>query len=229
MNLDIILVTHNRKVYLERCVWSIIASTQVEYNLTVIDDFSKDGTKEFLEDLQSRGLINYIRNEKNLGTTKSLNKAINQTKASWFVVIQDDMYLYRGWDKACLDIIDNFEDCGIVSFYDWARLLRDNEPTEKINKTTLKAQRSGMACSFILRDLYTTTGGFKLRPGDKMGYFSTPFCRRVRECSHPRNQHYFPIPLYAHHMDDPDSKLCEESSLKEYSKMRSIEKKHFGL
>lgn len=229
MTTDIILITHNRKVYLERCVWSIIASTEIEYNLTVIDDFSKDGTQEFLEDLQSRGLINYIRNEVNLGVTKSLNKAIDQTKSDWFVVVQDDMYLHKGWDKACFDIINDFEDCGIVSFYDWARLRREDEFTEKINETTLKAHRSGMACSFILRDLYNTAGQFELREGDKMGFFATPFCRRVRECNHLRNQHYFPIPLYATHMDDPKSKLCERASVKEYNEMRSIEKKRFGL
>jgi glycosyltransferase involved in cell wall biosynthesis len=226
--IDICIVTYNRLIYLKKCINSIIASTSFKYRINVIDDSSNDGTKEWLLEMKNRGLIhNIILNKENIGTANNFNNIIKSTKSKHFVMANDDMYFHRYWDYAVLDIITKYDDCGIVSFYDYTRYNVD-EGVKKINDVTLKVPRTGLGACIINRDSFNTSGGFILPEGSKMGYFATPFCVRFSQTNHSKNKHYATVPNYAIHMDITACKLNEIESLKTYGDMRKIEKKGWG-
>ena len=222
--MDICILTYNRLVYLQKCFWSIIASSKLPNRIFIFDDCSTDGTKEFILHLKESGLINdYIFNDKKTNCADNCNRIIDLTSSENFVITNDDMYFHRGWDEECFKRIDYFEDCGIVSFYNYQRIRKD-EGNIKVNDTTYKVQRTGLGASIILRELYEKAGKFKLNDGQQMGYFATPFCSRASEVDIVRNKHYVTIPHYATHMDDPTCKLNEREALKEYCKFRSEKK-----
>ncbi len=223
--IDICVVTYNRLVYLQKCINSIIASTSVKYNLYVIDDSSTDGSVEWLKKMEKDGKIHHlVLNNKNKGTANNFNEIIRLSKSKVFVMANDDMYFHRYWDLAVIEIMSKFNDCGIVSFYDYARYNLD-EGVEKINDNTLKVPRTGLGATLMTREIFELTGGFYLPEGKKMGYFATPFCVKSGKVNITRNKHYGTIPNYAIHMDDPSSKLNERKVLDEYLKMRQKEKR----
>ena len=53
--LSILIVTHNQRILLERCLESVLSqSLSVPFEVIVSDDRSKDGTKEFVESIRKR-------------------------------------------------------------------------------------------------------------------------------------------------------------------------------
>ena len=223
--LDICVVTCDRLIYLQKCIWSIIASTSVPYRIFVIDDNSKDGSVEWLKDMKDRELIyNVTYNKKNMGTAWNFNHVINKTKSSFFVMANDDIYFYRSWDYATLNAINKFSDCGIVTFFNW--YVGFNRVDEKvIDSETMHLSKTGMAGAVVRRELFKDVNGFFLPPGEKMGFFATPFCKKVQKSKLKQKQHYALKPYYAYHMDLPKSKLCERDQLKKYTIMRRKHKK----
>lgn len=208
--LDICIVTYNRPFYLKRCIWSILAATSVRHKIFVIDDNSTDGeTRPFIKDMHKRGLIHdYIFNEKNNGTARNFNDIITRSTSKLFVMANDDMYFHRWWDFAVLDTYKKFDDCGIVSFYDYTRYGVD-KGVEKIDDYTFRVLRTGLGCSLVTRELFEKVGGFSLPHNHLMGYLATPFCVKTSKVKIKRNKHYATIPNYATHMDLSACRLNE--------------------
>jgi len=90
---DIILLTWNRIGLLKETLAKIEERTKSPYNLIVVDNFSKDGTQEFLREETERGFIKtLILNDENLGQTRAFNKAFDHVKSEMFIVTQDDLW-----------------------------------------------------------------------------------------------------------------------------------------
>lgn len=225
--IDICVVTFNRLTYLKKCIWSIIASTTIPHRIFVIDDNSTDGTKQWLLEMRNRGLIHAISlNEAGMGTARCFNSIIKATEGEWFVMLNDDMYFYRWWDLIGLKIIKEQEDCGIVSFYDYTRLSKD-QGVEQISKDLQRVVRTGLGAIFLNRKLYKSVGGFNLPGGRLMGFFATKFCNNLLKSNLARHKIYCPVPHYALHMDNPFCRMNEREYLKKYGAHR-LKEKHQG-
>lgn len=90
--IDIVLLTYNRLECLKRTLKGIYERTKSSYRLIVIDNFSKDGTQEYLRKETLEGRISVlILNDSNVGQTAAFNKAFLQVESEIFVVTQDDL------------------------------------------------------------------------------------------------------------------------------------------
>lgn len=228
--MDICVVTYNRLAYLKNCVWSIIASTKIPYRLIVISDNSTDGTTEWLNEMKHHGKIDeVIINSENLGSPKTINKVIEFSKSKLVAVISDDIWIHRGWDQACLKIFNQFDDCGMVSFWNYPVEKRHT----KINNEVYKIQAIGVAALVLNRELYNAVGGYSLPADLKMGYFSRIFCKKAVDTKIKRKYQYLTNPCYAEQMDrhNPGSteplppKLNQEYLYREYNVRRNSEKR----
>lgn len=177
--IDIVIVTYNRLPYLQKCVWSILASTTVDYRLFVIDDCSTDGvTAEWLVGMRNAKKIHAIElNKKNQGTDYCFNTIIAATEGDWFVMCNDDMWFHRGWYEECIRIREKHSDCAIVSFYDYSRLELDDGVEDLGDE--LRVLRTGLGASIVKRKYFKLASGFNIPTGKKMGFMATPFCARV--------------------------------------------------
>ena len=227
--IDICVITYNRLEYLKNCVWSILASTKIKYRLTVFDDCSTDGTAEWLEEMKQNGKIdNYIINEINSGSPTTINNAVTNTTSEIVAIISDDIWVHRGWDINAFNIYNKFDDCGMVSFW--------NYPTDHrhkvIDNMAYKIQEIGVAAMLLSRTLFNAVGGYSL-PGDlKMGYFSRIFCKSAKDARVHRKFQYLAHPFDAEQMDRnnprdshlPKPKLNQEYLYRYYNKSRGAEK-----
>lgn len=108
---DIIIVTHNAKNLLRRCILSIRKYTpENTYVITVVDNGSSDGTISFLN---SQKDINVIRNNRNLGFPRAINRAIKKTNNNLIACIDDDIEITKGWLEGLTKYIRN-KKVGIV-------------------------------------------------------------------------------------------------------------------
>lgn len=205
--MDIVVATYNRFPYIQKCIWSILASTQIPYRLIVGDDNSPEYIKKWLYEMRDRGKIDgLIMNKMNIGSAHNFNRLIESVKTPWFVMFGDDIYVHRGWDFAAMDLILTYDDCGIASFYNFSN-VRLGKGYIKKNDFVIKGGCTGLGCSMMLKELWEKAGKFQMPVHKKMGFFTSKFCERAFKLYFERKHLYMPIPHYGTNMDTIHSKL----------------------
>lgn len=86
------ITTFNRKKIIPHAIQSILSQTYTNFEIIIVDDFSTDGTKEFIENyiLKLDDRIRYIRHSRNKGLATARNTAINNAKGEYFTFCDDD-------------------------------------------------------------------------------------------------------------------------------------------
>lgn len=78
------MAVHNEERYLRAAMESITQQNYSDWELVVVDDFSRDGSVAIIKDYLVRDhQISMIENEKNLGLTKSLNIGIKNSSGKY--------------------------------------------------------------------------------------------------------------------------------------------------
>ncbi len=88
---SVILPTHNGARFLKRAVQSVEGQTLKEWELLIVDDGSTDETSEVASALaRANERIRLLRNDKNLGIQKSLNRGLREAKGDYIARVDDD-------------------------------------------------------------------------------------------------------------------------------------------
>jgi len=210
-NIEIVIVTYNRLPYLQKCIWSLIASSYIPIKIIVIDDQSTDKkTVKWLNGMKKRRLIEKIISSKlKLGTANAFNFAIdNEVKGKWFIFANDDMWFHRGWDVAAIDLLMKYDNCGAVNLYDYTA-LKIGKNSRKVDEQALIVNTTGLGSVMFYKPLWDKTNGFKLPTTQVMGFFASNFCKVFQSVKIRRNRLYQTIPPYVIHMDNVTCKLNE--------------------
>ncbi|OHA69199.1 MAG: hypothetical protein A3B24_00235 [Candidatus Wildermuthbacteria bacterium RIFCSPLOWO2_01_FULL_48_16] len=88
---SIILPTFNREKTLAKAIESALSQTYRDFELLVVDDASQDKTQSILLEYARKDVrIVGIRNEKNSGLVRSLNKGVQCAKGAYIARLDDD-------------------------------------------------------------------------------------------------------------------------------------------
>jgi glycosyltransferase involved in cell wall biosynthesis len=94
-DISVVLPTHNRVALLPRAIASVLAQTDVDFELIVVDDASNDGTAAYLAAL-SDPRIRVITAQTNLGPSGARNRGLEAARASVVAFLDsDDTYRAR--------------------------------------------------------------------------------------------------------------------------------------
>lgn len=89
--ISIILPSYNREEYLGKAIDSVLSQTYRNFELIVINDDSTSETAKLLSQyIYKDSRIKVIRNEKNIGFVKSLNKGISLSRGKYIARLDDD-------------------------------------------------------------------------------------------------------------------------------------------
>ena len=89
-NVSFIISNYNAQNTIDKCIESVLKQKyKGKIEIIVIDDFSKDNSLNIIKKYK----VKLIKNEKNLGLARSLNKAIKQTKYDLLCIIWCDCIL----------------------------------------------------------------------------------------------------------------------------------------
>jgi len=110
------ICVYNALEDVKKAIYSIIAVAEIHDEIIIINDFSNNETKEFLESLSlNEPRINIITNKKNLGYTKSANKFLKSATGDYFFLINSDVILSKNCRNKMLFWGESFPTCGIIS------------------------------------------------------------------------------------------------------------------
>jgi glycosyltransferase involved in cell wall biosynthesis len=90
INLSYVITTYNKLPYLKNVVSTLLKNIGTDEEVVVTDGGSKDGTKEYLEELFKAGKIHQFISEKDAGESNGWNKAFLLAKGTIIKVITDD-------------------------------------------------------------------------------------------------------------------------------------------
>ena len=117
MKFSIIITCYNREKLISRCIRSALHQKNInryDYEIIVVDDFSRDKSLEKIDEFDS--LIRIIKNKKNYGLAFSRNEGLKKAKGKFVVMLDSDDFLAENflfisglflesntWDAAATD------------------------------------------------------------------------------------------------------------------------------
>lgn len=117
---SVVMAVHNGLPYLQPALDSILSQAFTGYELIVVDDASTDGSAKVLANIRDEHL-RLITNERNLGLTKSLNKALEIAHGEYIARMDhDDLSLPLRLSQQ-VEFLDAYPEIDVLGT--WARTL----------------------------------------------------------------------------------------------------------
>jgi O-antigen biosynthesis protein len=105
MTIDIIIPSLNGKELLKDNLPLVIKNSESINQIIVIDDGSSDGTDKFIKNNYPN--LTYFRNQTNLGFSKSINLAVKESMADFFVLLNNDVKPQKKYLEKSLKYFEN--------------------------------------------------------------------------------------------------------------------------
>lgn len=107
MDCSIIIVNYNTRVITDNCINSIISKTSdIDYEIIVVDNGSKDGSKEYFENNTN---IKYIYSNENLGFGRANNLGNQHATGEFLFILNSDTILIENSIKILKDFFETNE------------------------------------------------------------------------------------------------------------------------
>lgn len=96
MRISIVMPAYNAEKTIEQAIRSVIAQTFEDWELLVVNDQSKDNTRDVILALaQEDQRICYVENEQNLGVSVTRNRGVLEARGPWIAFLDSD----DAWEK----------------------------------------------------------------------------------------------------------------------------------
>ena len=108
---SIITLTFNKAAFTYQHLESILAHTDVPYELIIVDKGSTDETTYLLDRVEN---VTIIKNNENSGFIKGCNQGANKAKGKYLLFLNNDVIVTPGWLSNLVKTIENYPKCGAV-------------------------------------------------------------------------------------------------------------------
>jgi GT2 family glycosyltransferase len=112
---SIIIPIRNNLHFTAKCLESIASSPpKTAYEIIVVDNASDDGTREFLEEKDNAGELQYIRNDSPKPFAASCNRGAEAAAGKFLVFLNNDIEAFPGWLDALVEVAERSDRIGVV-------------------------------------------------------------------------------------------------------------------
>lgn len=113
MNLSVIIVNYNVKLFLEQCLCSVQkAILGMEAEIIVVDNNSVDNSIEYLT--PKFPAVNFIANKENTGFAKACNQGLEQAKGSYILFLNPDTIVPEDCFTKCISFFEANKEVGAI-------------------------------------------------------------------------------------------------------------------
>ena len=113
MQLSVVILNYNVRYFLEHCIKSVLAATsQIDAEIIVIDNNSKDDSRQMVEQLFPQ--VNWIQNTENVGFSKANNQAVNHAIGEYLCILNPDTVVSEDTFTKLIAFAETKENLGIV-------------------------------------------------------------------------------------------------------------------
>lgn len=128
MKISVVIPTHNRKQLLTRALDSLVQQTFTDFECIVHDNFSDDGTENYLKDWinknQPKFPIHYFKTNEKIPILENWQRAIEKAQFNYIKILWDDDWLENNALAVYSDTIIKNDADGVVSA---AQIVKNNK------------------------------------------------------------------------------------------------------
>lgn len=122
IKVSILLPVYNGEKYLENSINSILNQTFKDFEFLIIDDGSTDNSVELIKKFNDHRIV-FVKNNKNIGLIKTLNKGLDLAQGEYVARMdQDDISLQKRLSMQ-VAFMDKNSDCGVCG--SWIKTFGD--------------------------------------------------------------------------------------------------------
>lgn len=115
--ITLVIPVYNSEKYIGRCLDSILNQTYNDVDILVINDGSKDKSKEIIEEYQRKYNNIKLINQENMGVAKTRNKAIKLAETKYIMFMDNDDYIDSNYIETYLNKIEKTEADIVIGGY----------------------------------------------------------------------------------------------------------------
>ena len=159
---DLVMVTWDRLKYTKQAIDSLEKQDFEDWHLTIVDNGSKDGTRDYLLSLDGPK-IDIILWNRNKGLSTATDYVFDRSNAKYVGRLDNDTYVPRDWLKRCVKAHEQFDGFGFIGGMHFTpEQLENYEPIiSTYNGISVWEKDHIGGCSFLLkrRDYEEKIGG----------------------------------------------------------------------
>lgn len=122
--LTVLMPVYNAEKFLEEAIGSILAQTFTNFEFIIVDDASTDSSASIIQSYPDPR-IKYVRNERNLGISATLNRGIELSTTEWIARMDADDISYPERLEKQFAFCEQHPDCALVSC--WTRVITEDK------------------------------------------------------------------------------------------------------
>jgi len=124
----VLIPTYNCGKYLADTINSVLHQPYTDYEMLIIDDGSTDNTEHVIKSIKDQRIV-YLKNNKNLGIVKTLNKGIKLAKGKYIARMDADDLMLGNRLQLQVDFLEQNPDYGMVG--GWYQVMDENGQFKK--------------------------------------------------------------------------------------------------
>jgi len=218
MRIHLAFITYNRLHYTKKALESILRDKEEDFTLTIWDNASIDGTKEYLQTIKDPRISEIIYSKKNVGQVEAVNRIWSESNADLLGKLDNDCIVTPGWTRTLSAAHRDIENLGVIACWHFSEDDFDfNKAKHKIQEFNgHKILRHPWTCGtglLIKRETYLENGPI---PGNATTEYWIKLAKKGRI-----NGFYYPL-VYQEHMDDPKSSHTVMKDEENYQRAKNM-------
>jgi len=167
MKVSVIITSYNRLDKIERAIESALQQTYKDFEIIIVDDYSTDGSTEYLKTIKNSKITTFFFNE-NRGQAIATNFAVEKSKGSWLAFLDADDYWSHEKLLVFMNEIEKNEDVYKLFYSSKYIISSDGNILRTIiakeegfihDKVKLLNPIGCQSSAMVKKDLYTAVGG----------------------------------------------------------------------
>lgn len=223
MKIDLLFVCYNRLAYTKLAMESLLADPTEEFFLTIWDNASKDGTREYLSSVQDPRIVRKIFARENVHVYGAAKECFTNSSADLVGFVPNDFLFAPGWTRILAKAHADVPEFGKISCWHLGEEFFDEA------RARPKIQKFGQ--HQILRHPWTDGCGLlklkTVRECGLRGIGATDYGKRMALKGYV-NGFYFPL-IYVEHMDYPWSRHSKFSKRAQHGIEMGVTYKNLGI
>jgi glycosyltransferase involved in cell wall biosynthesis len=118
--ISVIMTAYNSGPYIKEAIESVLTQSFENFEFLIVDDASEDNTAKIIHSFHDDRIV-YLKNEKNLGQTKSLNMAIRGSRGKYIARMDADDICFPERFRTQYDFLEKHPDVSVLG--SWVKYI----------------------------------------------------------------------------------------------------------
>jgi len=179
---SVCIPNYNYGAFIEDAIKSVLNQTFKDFELIIVDDCSTDNSVEIIKSFTDQR-IKFIKNEKNIGRIKNINKVLSLAAGEFITLLPSDTFLTPNSIEERVKILEKDKEIGLV--FSAVNIIDQNKKIIEVYRYSVRnlIQTGREAFETLIMGNYIITSSVMVRKTcyERLGFFDEEIAPRARD------------------------------------------------